>query len=97
VRHGARTTRRSAGGWVRVGRLRGCFLIAELFRTHGEQLDETSGWTVGLHQLAGARESERSLQLAIDFGEKQWTAGELPVVEGGKPGERFFVVAGCES
>jgi hypothetical protein len=82
---------------VRVGKLCGCFLIAELFRTHGEQLDETSGWTVGLHQLAGARESERRLQLAIDFGEKQWTGGQRPVVEGRKPDESYFVVACCES
>jgi hypothetical protein len=72
-------------------------MIAELFRTHGEQIDETSGGTVGLNQLAGTREGERRLQLAIDFGEKQWTGGQRSVVEGRKPDECDFVVGCCES
>jgi hypothetical protein len=71
-------------------------LVAEVFRTQGEQLDERGRRKVGLHELLRAGESERSLQLTVDFGEKQRTARQRPVVERGEPSELIIVLACCE-
>lgn len=81
---------------IRFGKLSSRHLLAEMFRAQSEQLDERTRGTVGVHQLLRAHEGQRCLELAVDFREKQQTAWSWPVVEGGKPGDRLVVLAGCE-
>jgi hypothetical protein len=67
-------------------------LIAEVFRPKGEEFYKCRRGKVGIHELLRAGDGESCLQLSVDFGEKQRTARQRPLVERGEPNELRLIV-----
>jgi hypothetical protein len=61
-----------------------------------QQVDESRGRKVGLHQLAVAAEGKGRLQLAVDHGQQHRTGRDRSIVERGEALDRLGIVGSRE-